>query len=121
LNNKSRNIIQTQEPIAFKHAVVLSLAQEELQKSRENFIKEGFPISQCSYLSALLELKLAGLISSLSLLTFTDPSIYYSQILPAALNQLEDLVYYSLIDSLDMIYLQLDHCTLQKLMKSKTY
>jgi len=86
--------VQTQEPITFKHAVVLSLAQEESQKPKGNFIKKTFPISQCSYLSAMLELKLAGLIPSLNALTFADPSIYYSQILPAALNQLEDLVCY---------------------------
>lgn len=84
--------METREPITFKHVLALSLSKEALQKPKEDFPKDLFPMAQCSYLSVLLELKLANDVSELGEVKLLGNEPYYSQVLPKSLKQLEDLV-----------------------------
>lgn len=65
--------------------------------TQSEFPKNVLPMGQCSYLSAVLELKLSNQIPNMTSLEFIKDSLFYSQILPNTLNQLEDLVNNKLI------------------------
>lgn len=52
-------------------------------------MNELVPMSQCSYLGAILELKLAGHLDDINTLEFTKDSEFASRILPETLSKFE--------------------------------
>lgn len=79
----------------FKQAVVISLSNGNV--TRKNINSNLNPMSQCSYLSALLGLKLGGHISNMNSVKFKEGSEFGSKILPETIDKLENLVSYTII------------------------
>ena len=88
----NRNLIASQEPITFKHAVVLSLSKTAVPEEDAKLAIATTPMGQCSYLSAALGLKLGGHIPSMGALNLTKADAFYSQALIKTLSQLDDMV-----------------------------
>eukprot|EP00826_Nyctotherus_ovalis_P056763 TRINITY_DN7728_c0_g1_i5.p1 TRINITY_DN7728_c0_g1~~TRINITY_DN7728_c0_g1_i5.p1 ORF type:complete len:491 (-),score=73.69 TRINITY_DN7728_c0_g1_i5:394-1866(-) len=81
-----RRINELQEPITFRHAAVCLLSEnEEVKRCGDEVV----PMSQCSYLAAVLGLKMAGLVSDMTSLQFINEQAFPSRTL---LEKLENLV-----------------------------
>lgn len=91
-----RSPITTQEPISYKHAVLLALGTKKVpSNNNEDILNNYIPISQCSYLDALLSLKMGGHVTDIgTILLSTNPkNTFYSKDLIKSLALLESLVF----------------------------
>ena len=83
-----RGIEARQEPITYKHAVLISLSMGKKALSAEE--GEAYaPLSQCSYLAAITSLKLAGHVGDAE---FCKDAGFYGTFLPQKLAEFEQMV-----------------------------
>jgi len=89
-----RNINATQEPINFMHAVVMSFTKNLGNVAKPSDENKIVPMGQCSYMDAILALKLGGHIPNMSNFALIKDNPFYSQLLSKTLTQLEELVFF---------------------------